>query len=83
MVKEGRPADWSMSMLTVNADGHPLMGRMHKPGDETRSVVMLEEDQWEAWLDAKAEADVRSFLRHFDAEIMTARAEPKEPQAKG
>lgn len=25
---------WSMSMLTINADEHPLMRRFHKPRDE-------------------------------------------------
>lgn len=33
-----------MSMVTVNADTHPLMSRMHKPGDEKRSVVILRPD---------------------------------------
>lgn len=36
------PAHWSLSMLTVNADEHPLMRRFHKPGDEKRSVVVLD-----------------------------------------
>ena len=39
----------SYSMLTVNADGHPLMGRMHRPDpkrppekQDKRSVVVVE-----------------------------------------
>lgn len=37
----------SFTMLTVNADAHALMSQFHKPGDEKRSVVMLEEPlQW-------------------------------------
>ena len=42
----------SFSMLTVNADGHPVMGRFHRPGDEKRSVVVLEPAQFGAWLHA-------------------------------
>lgn len=34
----------SFSMLTVNADGHPVMGRFHWPRDEKRSVVVLGAD---------------------------------------
>ena len=29
----------SFSMLTINADDHPVMGRFHKPGDEKRLLV--------------------------------------------
>lgn len=39
-----------MAMLTVNADEHPVTSRMHKPGDEKRSVVILRPDDWEEWL---------------------------------
>lgn len=42
----------SFSMLTVNADQHALMQRMHKPTDEKRSVVVIESaDHWQ-WLTA-------------------------------
>jgi len=40
----------SFSMLTVNADGHPVMGKFHRPGDEKRSVVVLEPQQFISWL---------------------------------
>lgn len=33
-----------MPMVTVNADTHPVMSRMHKPSDEKRSVVILRPD---------------------------------------
>jgi hypothetical protein len=46
-------------MLTVNCDGHPLLGRLHKPdpklpddAQDKRSVVPLEPDQWADWLSA-------------------------------
>ena len=31
----------SYSMLTINADEHPLMNQFHKPTDEKRMVVIL------------------------------------------
>ena len=37
----------AMAMLTVNADGHPLMSRMREPADVKRSVVILRPDDWE------------------------------------
>lgn len=43
---EAGEAHWSMTMLTINADGHPLMQRFHKPGDEKRSVVILPDEAW-------------------------------------
>ena len=42
----------SFSMLTVNADGHPVMGRFHRPQDEKRSVVVLAPERFQTWLNA-------------------------------
>ena len=36
----------SFSMLTINADGHPIMGRFHRPGDERRSLVVVPPSRW-------------------------------------
>lgn len=45
------------SMLTVNCDGHPLLGRLHKPdpslpsdAQDKRSVVALAPQDWATWL---------------------------------
>lgn len=40
----------SFSMLTINADGHPIMGRFYKPGDERRSLVVVPPSKWSEWL---------------------------------
>lgn len=47
----------SYTMLTLNADHHPWMSRMHKPdpklppdAQDKRMVVVLEPDTWEDWL---------------------------------
>lgn len=42
----------SFSMLTVNADGHDVMKHFHKPQDEKRSIVVLEENNYLPWLRA-------------------------------
>lgn len=44
----------SFSMLTVNADEHPVMKQFHKPGDEKRTPVVLAESQFDDWLSADA-----------------------------
>jgi putative SOS response-associated peptidase YedK len=41
----------SFSMLTVNADGHPVMGRMHRPEDEKRCIVPVRGPDMQAWLE--------------------------------
>ena len=71
---DGLPA-WSMSMLTINADGHPIMGRMHKPGDEKRSVVILPDEAWGDWLRAKSEAAARGMLTLAAVDLLRARAD--------
>ncbi len=43
---------FSFSMLTINAEGHPVMKHFHKPEDEKRSVVVLNDNQYLAWLSA-------------------------------
>lgn len=47
----------SYTMLTINADAHPLMRRMHKPdpklgadAQDKRGVVAIERDDVEQWL---------------------------------
>ncbi len=67
---------WSFSMLTINADAHPLMQKFHKPADEKRSVVVLADDAWQAWLGSKQTEDVREFLQPFSAEDFRADADP-------
>ncbi len=42
----------SFSMLTVNADEHPVMCQFHKPGDEKRTPVIIAPELLEAWLSA-------------------------------
>jgi putative SOS response-associated peptidase YedK len=63
---------WSYSMLTINAAEHPLMKQFHRPRDEKRSIVVLDDDEWDAWLGSRGESDLRSFLRPFDADTMVA-----------
>jgi putative SOS response-associated peptidase YedK len=76
---DGRRADrLSFTMLTINADAHPLMARFHAPGDEKRSVVVLNPEDHAAWLDAD-EATARALLRPFDARDFVAAADPRPP----
>lgn len=75
MSDEG-PAHWSFAMLTINADEHPLMKRFHKPGDEKRSVVVLDPEDYEPWLGARTEAEARSLLQPFDADAMVTEPDP-------
>lgn len=72
---------WSFSMLTINADAHPLMRRFHKPGDEKRSLVVIDPARADDWLHADADT-ARALLQPFDAAAFRARAEPLPPRAK-
>lgn len=63
---------WSCSMLTINADEHPLMSRFHKPADEKRSVVILSPADYDQWLTAKNEAELRELLKPFDMGLFVA-----------
>jgi len=70
------PPVLSFTMLTVNADEHPLMKRFHKPGDEKRSVVIVSPNAYEDWLNCRSTDEARSFLNQCPAEEMAAEAAP-------
>ena len=42
----------SFSMLTVNADEHSVMRQFHKAGDEKRTPVIIQPEQYSRWLGA-------------------------------
>lgn len=67
----------SYTMLTINADDHPLMNHFHRPGAEKRMVVILPEAQIEDWLTASADESA-AFLRQYPADRLTA--EPRPPR---
>lgn len=62
----------SFTMLTVNADAHPLMRAFHKPGDEKRMVVVLPREQYADWLQAPA-AHSLELIRACPAPNLIAR----------
>lgn len=80
---EYRPADQllSFSMLTINADGHPLMQRFHKPDDEKRMVMILDPGQYKGWLDGSlvSEEDV---YRQYPVEMLIAQPHPMQPRSR-
>jgi putative SOS response-associated peptidase YedK len=69
----------SFTMLTINADGHPVMGTFHAPGDEKRSVVLLAADEIDAWLCADT-GQARALLRAFEASRVRAEPAPRPPR---
>jgi putative SOS response-associated peptidase YedK len=70
----------SYTMLTLNADAHPLMRRMHKPDprlgpdqQDKRSVVAIEQNDLEQWLHGSV-ADAQALVRLPAPEGMVALA---------
>lgn len=74
----------SYTMLTQNADAHPLMRRMHKPDpkvgadqQDKRSVVAIEEAEIEQWL-LGTEAEAGELVRLTPLEMFDA--SPESPR---
>jgi len=61
----------SYTMLTINADVHPLLRDYHRPGDEKRMVVILPEGAYEAWLNIDPEEST-AVLIHYPADRLVA-----------
>jgi len=79
----------SYTMLTQNADRHPLMRRMHKPDlklgpeqQDKRSVVALEAQDFEPWLRGTVE-EARSLIRLTPEESFDAAPEPMADSVNG
>lgn len=69
----------SFSLLTLNADGHPVMGRFHGPEDEKRSLVIIPEEHREAWLQATPK-DAFGFIMPMPPEEFTSEPAPRSPR---
>jgi len=78
---EGDTLLHSFSMLILNADGHPVMGRFHSPGDEKRSLAVIPEARRDAWLRATPQ-EAAMFIRAMPSEEFTAAPAPR-PARKG
>lgn len=64
----------SFSMLTVNADAHPVMNRFHKAGDEKRTPVIVPQTVYADWLGAtqsEAEALIASMAGLKDINLVS------------
>lgn len=71
----------AFTQITINADDHPLMRRMHRPGDEKRNLVIIEPAHYQDWLTCRDPELARSWLTNYPAELMTAWPAPKKKQA--
>lgn len=65
-------------MLTMNADSHPLMRRMHKPDpkfgpteQDKRSVVVIEPADFDAWLAGSVD-DATALIRLAPLDVFSA-----------
>jgi putative SOS response-associated peptidase YedK len=58
---------FTFSMLTVNAEGHPVMKRFHRPGDEKRMVVILDPAEYLTWLTCPVDEAARFFKQWMGA----------------
>jgi putative SOS response-associated peptidase YedK len=63
----------SMSMLTVNAAEHSLVRNFHRPEDEKRMVVVLDEEDFDRWLEPHL-ASPETLLKCYPPERLTENA---------
>ena len=55
-------------MLTVNADDHLFMKRFQAPSGEKRMVVILDPNEYDAWLTCPV-AEASNFLKQCQGEL--------------
>ena len=62
----------SFSLLTINADQHPVMNQFHKAGEEKRTPVIITPERHREWLSAEP----------AHARVLLAAAQPLELQTQ-
>jgi putative SOS response-associated peptidase YedK len=72
----------SFSLLTANADAHPLLNRMHRPGDEKRQLFLVPPSLAADWL-ARSPAQGLDWLQSLPAVALRGEGAPvrEDPQA--
>lgn len=74
---------WTMAMVTVNADDHPLYRRMHAPGHEKRMPIILREEDYDDWLTCTVAEAPRYFVQFVGPlDAMPAPLPPRVPTRK-
>jgi putative SOS response-associated peptidase YedK len=73
---------WTFAMLTVNADGHPVMQRFHKPQDEKRMVVVLQPGDYDLWLNCPVH-EASAFFKRWEGpfEAWAVPLPPRTPKS--
>ena len=74
--KETGEIIFSFSMLTINATGHEVMKHFHKPEDEKRSVVVLNDNQYLPWLHSNQD-EARSLLNLSPSGFLMSEPAPR------
>lgn len=70
---------FSFAMLTINADAHPLMRQFHRPGEEKRSLVVIDDEHIDAWMNGVPN-EALARLQPMDPDQFSARPEPAPPR---
>lgn len=66
----------SFSMLTVNADEHPVMRQFHRPADEKRSPLIIPPPLFDTWLSAQSD-QARAMMSWTDMPALRATPAPR------
>lgn len=79
--QDGREV-FTFAMLTVNADGHPVMQHFHRPGEEKRMVVILDPKDYAGWLSCPLE-EATTYFKQWQGplEAFPAPMPPRAPKS--
>lgn len=67
---------FTFSMLTINATDHPVMKHFHRPEDEKRSIVILQDADYQNWLNADHET-ASQLLQLAPPDFLTSAPSPR------
>jgi putative SOS response-associated peptidase YedK len=81
--KQPATGEWvkSFSLVTINADPHPVMNQFHPPEDEKRMLVLLDASQVDAWMSGSSD-DALALAQPMPAECLVATPSPLPPRQR-
>ena len=72
---------FSFTILTINADSHPVLNAFHAPHDEKRTIVLLEPHEIGEWLNTSHD-EAHQYIKTLEPEAFKVSAAPLQPRTR-
>lgn len=68
--------EMSFAQLTMNADNHPFMKQFQRSKEQKRSLIIVPEAEWDAWLGCRNPKEAQLFFQLYPPAFMVSEPAP-------